>query len=73
MTPYINENWDEMQTKKDWLLVRVWRQGLVWPWEREIIQPRLERGMVVSFRYEDCFLLFSFFSFGCYFVEELEY
>lgn len=49
MTPYLNEDYDEMHTKKDVVLVSMWPWGRVWPWER---QRRLERGMVVTFRYE---------------------
>lgn len=49
MTPYLNEDWDQMHTGKDIVLVSMWPWGRVWPWER---QRRLERGMVVTFRYE---------------------
>lgn len=36
-----------MQTKSDMVLVNMWPWG-GWPWERK---RRLERGMVVTFRY----------------------
>lgn len=49
MTPYLNEDYDQMHTKSDIVLVSMWPWGRVWPWER---QRRLERGMVVTFRYE---------------------
>lgn len=48
MTPYLNEEYEQMQTKSDMVLVSMWPWRLVWPWERE---RRLERGMVVTFRY----------------------
>ncbi|KAL1998177.1 hypothetical protein VTN02DRAFT_6718 [Thermoascus thermophilus] len=46
MTPYLNEDWPEMQTRSDMVLVNMWPWG-GWPWERK---RRLERGMVVTFR-----------------------
>lgn len=46
MTPYLNEDWAEMQTRSDMVLVNMWPWG-GWPWERK---RRLERGMVVTFR-----------------------
>ncbi|GKZ21966.1 hypothetical protein AbraIFM66951_007266 [Aspergillus brasiliensis] len=47
MTPYLNEDYDQMQTKSDIVLVNMWGGGGLWPWERK---RRLERGMVVTFR-----------------------
>ncbi|KAJ5594022.1 uncharacterized protein N7459_000230 [Penicillium hispanicum] len=47
MTPYLNEDYDKMQTKSDMVLVSMWPWGRIWPWERT---RRLERGMVVTFR-----------------------
>ncbi|RAK98217.1 putative mitochondrial inner membrane protease subunit Imp2 [Aspergillus ibericus CBS 121593] len=47
MTPYLNEDYENMQTKSDVVLVNMWGGGGVWPWER---RRRLERGMVVTFR-----------------------
>lgn len=48
MTPYLNEDYDQMQTKSDIVLVNMWGGGGLWPWERK---RRLERGMVVTFRF----------------------
>ncbi|KAF9893178.1 hypothetical protein FE257_012593 [Aspergillus nanangensis] len=48
MTPYLNEDYDQMHTKSDMVLVNMWPWGGAgWPWERK---RRLERGMVVTFR-----------------------
>ncbi|OJJ36520.1 hypothetical protein ASPWEDRAFT_97262, partial [Aspergillus wentii DTO 134E9] len=48
MTPYINENYEQMRTASDMVLVNMWPWGGGgWPWERK---RRLERGMVVTFR-----------------------
>jgi inner membrane protease subunit 2 len=41
MSPYLNEDYAEMQTKSDMVLVNMW------PWQQ---RRRLERGMVVTFR-----------------------
>ncbi|KAJ9293735.1 hypothetical protein DTO271G3_7617 [Paecilomyces variotii] len=46
MTPYLNQDYAQMQTKSDMVLVNMWPWG-GWPWERK---RRLERGMVVTFR-----------------------
>ncbi|KAL1877685.1 hypothetical protein Plec18167_004651 [Paecilomyces lecythidis] len=46
MTPYLNEDYAQMHTKSDMVLVNMWPWG-GWPWER---RRRLERGMVVTFR-----------------------
>ncbi|KAH8694992.1 putative mitochondrial inner membrane protease subunit Imp2 [Talaromyces proteolyticus] len=43
MTPYLNENYAEMQTESDMILVNMW------PWGSGRAR-RLERGMVVTFR-----------------------
>lgn len=48
MTPYLNEDYDQMQTKRDLVLVNMSSLSRFWPWNRTI---RLERGMVVTFRY----------------------
>lgn len=49
MTPYLNEDYDQMHTKMDMVLVNMWPwAGAGWPWERK---RRLERGMIVTFRY----------------------
>lgn len=49
MTPYLNEEYDQMHTKMDMVLVNMWPwAGAGWPWER---RRRLERGMIVTFRY----------------------
>lgn len=53
MTPYLNEDYDTMHTKKDIVLVNMWPfggAGFSLPW-REERKRRLERGMVVLFRY----------------------
>lgn len=47
MTPYLNEDYHQNHTKSDMVLVSMMPYR-VWPWER---QRRLERGMVVTFRY----------------------
>jgi mitochondrial inner membrane protease subunit 2 len=47
MTPYLNENYTEMSTRSDMVLVNMWQWVFGWPWERS---RRLERGMVVTFR-----------------------
>jgi mitochondrial inner membrane protease subunit 2 len=47
MTPYLNENYAQMQTESDIVLVNVWPWGSTWPWNRA---RRLERGMVVTFQ-----------------------
>ncbi|KAG2419632.1 hypothetical protein HFD88_004428 [Aspergillus terreus] len=48
MTPYLNEDYDQMHTKSDMVLVNMWPwSGSGWPWERK---RHLERGMVVTFR-----------------------
>lgn len=49
MTPYLNEDYEEMHTKSDMVLVNKWPwSGASWPFGRK---RRLERGMVVTFRY----------------------
>lgn len=47
MTPYLNEDYAEMHTRSDMVLVHMWPWGSSWPWRQE---RRLERGMVVTFR-----------------------
>ncbi|PYI26611.1 LexA/Signal peptidase [Aspergillus indologenus CBS 114.80] len=47
MTPYLNEDYEQMHTASDMVLVNMWGGGGLWPWERK---RRLERGMVVTFR-----------------------
>lgn len=55
MTPYLNEDYDTMHTKSDMVLVNMWPfGGAGWPWQR---QRRLERGMVVTFRWVDILIL----------------
>lgn len=53
MTPYLNEDYDQMQTQSDMVLVNMWPWGPVFPWARS---KRIERGMVVTFRYDPKFL-----------------
>jgi inner membrane protease subunit 2 len=48
MTPYLNEDYDQMQTKSDMVLVNMWSMHRLLPWKDK---RRLERGMVVTFRY----------------------
>jgi hypothetical protein len=50
MTPYLNEEYPENHTKSDMVLVSM-MPSRVWPWEQT---RRLERGMVVTFRYVSC-------------------
>ncbi|KAL4865068.1 hypothetical protein BDV12DRAFT_211279 [Aspergillus spectabilis] len=52
MTPYLNEEYETMHTKKDWLLINMWPfggAGFGLPWGQER-KRRLERGMIVMFR-----------------------
>ncbi|KAL5336118.1 peptidase S24/S26A/S26B/S26C [Aspergillus crustosus] len=52
MTPYLNEKYETMHTKKDWLLINMWPfggTGFSLPWGPER-KRRLERGMIVMFR-----------------------
>ncbi|KAL4921985.1 peptidase S24/S26A/S26B/S26C, partial [Aspergillus aurantiobrunneus] len=51
MTPYLNEDYETMHTKKDVVLVNMWPfggAGFSLPWRER--KRRLERGMVVLFR-----------------------
>jgi len=47
MTPYLNEDYDQMQTKSDMVLVNMWPWAWTFPWQRS---KTLERGMIVTFR-----------------------
>jgi inner membrane protease subunit 2 len=47
MTPYLNEDYDQMQTKSDMVLVNMWSWGGLLPFRKE---RKLERGTVVTFR-----------------------
>ncbi|CAG8193492.1 unnamed protein product [Penicillium salamii] len=47
MTPYLNEDYEQSQTKSDIVLVSMWPWGSIIPFLKP---PRLERGMVVTFR-----------------------
>jgi inner membrane protease subunit 2 len=52
MTPFLNEDYEAMHTKSDMVLVNMWPfGGAGWPWERK---RRLERGMLVTFRWVVC-------------------
>lgn len=63
MTPYLNEDYDQMHTKMDMVLVNMWPwAGAGWPWER---RRRLERGMVVTFRYLCSVLYIYIYMFCC--------
>jgi inner membrane protease subunit 2 len=48
MMPYLNEDYDQMHTKSDIILVNMWSMHRLLPWKN---YRRLERGMVVTFRY----------------------
>lgn len=49
MTPYLNEGYEKTHTNSDVVLVSMW-PWTSWPWNWEK-RRRLERGMVVTFRY----------------------
>lgn len=49
MTPYFNEGYEKRHTNSDVVLVSMW-PWTSWPWQWEK-RRRLERGMVVTFRY----------------------
>ena len=54
MTPYLNEDYDQMQTKSDMVLVNMWSWAGLLPFRKE---RKLERGTIVTFR-----LVFPFLS-----------
>lgn len=57
MTPFLNKDYETMHTKSDMVLVNMWPfGGAGWPWERK---RRLERGMIVTFRWVVRFPLYS--------------
>ena len=47
MTPCLNEDYEQSQTKSDIVLVSMWPWGSIIPFLKE---PKLERGMIVTFR-----------------------
>ncbi|KAF3390636.1 hypothetical protein F1880_009357 [Penicillium rolfsii] len=47
MTPYLNEDYQQMHTKSDMILVNMWSMHRFLPWKNNV---RLERGMVVVAR-----------------------
>ncbi|CAI7625028.1 unnamed protein product [Penicillium glandicola] len=47
MTPYLNEEYAQMQTKSDIVAVNMWPWGSILPFKKE---RKLERGMIVTFR-----------------------
>ncbi|CAG7963530.1 unnamed protein product [Penicillium olsonii] len=47
MTPSLNEDYEQSQTKSDIVLVNMWPWGSLIPFLKE---PKLERGMIVTFR-----------------------
>jgi inner membrane protease subunit 2 len=55
MTPYLNEDYDQMHTKSDIVLVNMWSMHRILPWKNH---RKLERGMVVTFRYRYVFVWF---------------
>ncbi|KAJ5950193.1 Peptidase S24/S26A/S26B [Penicillium vulpinum] len=48
MTPYLNEEYAETQTKSDIVMVNMWPWGSLTPFKNE---RKLERGMIVTFRW----------------------
>jgi inner membrane protease subunit 2 len=59
MTPYLNEEYAQTQTKSDIVAVNMWPWGSIMPFRKE---RKLERGMVVTFRcvFALVFILFCF-------------
>jgi inner membrane protease subunit 2 len=49
MTPYLNEDYDTMHTKKDIVLVKMWPGLSAFRWGQR--KMRIERGMLVLFPY----------------------
>lgn len=49
MSPYFNEGYEKTNTDSDMVLVSMW-PWTSWPWQSR--RRRLERGMVVTFRYD---------------------
>ncbi|KAG0153545.1 hypothetical protein PDIDSM_2199 [Penicillium digitatum] len=47
MTPYLNEEYAQTQTKSDIVMVSMWPWGSILPFKKE---RKLERGMIVTFR-----------------------
>ncbi|KAK4861784.1 hypothetical protein LT330_003819 [Penicillium expansum] len=47
MTPYLNEEYAQTQTKSDIVMVNMWPWGSILPFKKE---RKLERGMIVTFR-----------------------
>ncbi|KXG46593.1 Peptidase S24/S26A/S26B [Penicillium griseofulvum] len=47
MTPYLNEEYAQTQTKSDIVMVNMWPWGSIVPFKKE---RKLERGMIVTFR-----------------------
>ncbi|KAF7529082.1 hypothetical protein PCG10_008853 [Penicillium crustosum] len=47
MTPYLNEEYAQTQTKSDMVMVSMWPWGSILPFKKE---RKLERGMIVTFR-----------------------
>lgn len=56
MTPYLNEDYDLMHTRADTVLVKLWSKHQWIPWKDG---RRIERGMVVIFRYGASLALLS--------------
>lgn len=48
MTPYLNEEYAQTQTKSDMVMVSMWPWGSILPFKKE---RKLERGMIVTFRW----------------------
>ncbi|KAJ5511511.1 Peptidase S24/S26A/S26B [Penicillium expansum] len=51
MTPYLNEEYAQTQTKSDIVMVNMWPWGSILPFKKE---RKLERGMIVTFRWVLC-------------------
>lgn len=58
MSPYFNEGYEKTNTNSDMVLVSMW-PWTSWPWQSGR-RRRLERGMVVTFRYDSSPVPFLF-------------
>lgn len=58
MTPYLNEEYEQTHTKSDMVMVNMWPWGSILPFKKE---RKLERGMIVTFRWVECFALLCFY------------
>ncbi|KAL5049263.1 hypothetical protein BDW71DRAFT_176487 [Aspergillus fruticulosus] len=60
MTPYLNEDYDTMHTKKDVVLVKMWPGLSAFRWGQR--KMRIERGMLVLFPYVPYLTSYTIFS-----------